>query len=144
MSSDLPPSDRCSVEPTAEQLAVLDGLDPDRPVVMLNLLRFREVADYSGHPDLAPEAPISGAEAYQRYGEAAQRCLGDIGAGVEYLASCAPTFIGPEGERWDLILLVRYPSPAAFRSMITNPDYLAASGHRTAALADSRLVPTVS
>jgi hypothetical protein len=33
------------------------------PIVMLNLLRFRTVADYSGFPDLAPAAPISGAEA---------------------------------------------------------------------------------
>ena len=30
-------------------------------VVMLNLLRFREVADYSAYPDLAPPTPISGA-----------------------------------------------------------------------------------
>ena len=29
------------------------------PVVMLNLLRFRPTADYTGHPDLAPPAPIS-------------------------------------------------------------------------------------
>ena len=30
------------------------------PVAMLNLLRFRDVADYSAHPELAPSAPISG------------------------------------------------------------------------------------
>ena len=37
-----------------------------RPVVMLNLLRFRKVADYSTNPELAPETSISGAEAYDR------------------------------------------------------------------------------
>ncbi len=37
------------------------------PVVMLNLLRFRAVADYSTFPDIAPAAPIGGAEAYDRY-----------------------------------------------------------------------------
>src|ERR1700758_1857293 len=36
-------------------------------IVMLNLLRFREVADYVASPELAPEQPISGAEAYDRY-----------------------------------------------------------------------------
>ena len=36
-------------------------------VVMLNLLRFREIADYSATPNLAPAAPISGAKAFQRY-----------------------------------------------------------------------------
>lgn len=34
---------------------------------MLNLLRFRAAADYSASPELAPETPISGAEAYCRY-----------------------------------------------------------------------------
>ena len=38
-------------------------------VVMLNLLRFRDVADYSATPDLAPPTPITGQEAYQRYVE---------------------------------------------------------------------------
>jgi tetratricopeptide (TPR) repeat protein len=36
-------------------------------VVMLNLLRFRAIADYSAHPELAPDTPISGAEAFARY-----------------------------------------------------------------------------
>ena len=36
-------------------------------VVMLNLLRFREVADYSTCPELAPGQSISGREAFQRY-----------------------------------------------------------------------------
>ena len=34
------------------------------PVVMLNLLRFRDVADYDGQPELSPPQPISGAAAY--------------------------------------------------------------------------------
>ncbi len=37
------------------------------PVVMLNLLKFRDAADYSAHPELAPAMPISGAEAFDRY-----------------------------------------------------------------------------
>lgn len=37
------------------------------PVVMLNLLKFRDFANYSTHPELAPAMPISGAEAFDRY-----------------------------------------------------------------------------
>jgi len=37
------------------------------PVVMLNLLRFRAIADYSASPELAPSLPISGAAAFDRY-----------------------------------------------------------------------------
>ena len=138
----LPPADRRCVEPTAAQLSTLDGLDQDQPIVMLNLLRFRAVADYAEHPDLAPTEPISGADAYQRYGEAVQPHLSEVGASVQYLATCGSTVIGPTDEQWDSIILVRYPNPAAFIGMVTKPAYQALSGHRTAALEDSRLVPT--
>lgn len=33
-------------------------------VTMLNLLRFRDIADHSLHRNLAPETPITGKEAY--------------------------------------------------------------------------------
>ena len=36
-------------------------------IVMLNLLRFRKVADYSATPELAPITAISGAAAFQLY-----------------------------------------------------------------------------
>ncbi|MFC6694683.1 DUF1330 domain-containing protein [Nocardioides daphniae] len=142
METELPPTAHRSVEPTAAQFAALEQLDADRPVVMLNLVRFRDVADYSDHPDLAPDAPISGAEAYKRYGAAAQAALAEIGGSMEHFSTCGPTFIGPAGEQWDGMMTVRYPSPAAFRAMLENPAYLEAAAHRTAALADSRLIPT--
>lgn len=124
------------------QYAALEELDADRPVVMLNLLRFRDVADYSNRPDLAPAEPISGAAAYRRYSAAAQAALEGIGGTLELFRPCGPTFIGPEGEQWDAMLTVRYPSPAAFRAMVNDSTYLEAAAHRTAALADSRLIPT--
>lgn len=142
MSTHLPPTDRCSVEPTAAQMGILEKLDADRPVTMLNLVRFRDVADYSARPDLAPDEPISGAEAYQRYSAAAQAALSEIGGSVEHFRRCGPTFIGPESERWDVMLTVRYPSRTAFQTMLTAPAYAEAAAHRTAALSDSRLIPT--
>jgi hypothetical protein len=50
------------------------------------------------------------------------------------------TLIGPSEESWDDVLLVEYPSRKAFIAMTSNPEYLACTVHRTAALADSRLV----
>lgn len=142
MNTQLRPGDRCRVEPTPEQLGGLADLAADRPVLMLNLVRFRDVADYSARPDLAPTEPVSGAEAFQRYSAAAQASLEGIGGSVEQFRRCAPTFIGPEDEQWDVMLLVKYPTPAAFRTMISDPAYREAAAHRTAALADSRLIPT--
>lgn len=53
---------------TREAGAALMANPPQGPVTMLNLLRFREVADYTDSPELAPDGPISGAEAYALYG----------------------------------------------------------------------------
>ncbi len=57
------------LEPTREAGRAFFGQGIAGPVVMLNLLRFRAVADYSATPALAPEAPISGAAAYGLYVE---------------------------------------------------------------------------
>ncbi|MCB9569516.1 MAG: DUF1330 domain-containing protein [Myxococcales bacterium] len=113
------------------------------PVVMLNLLRFREVADYSEHPTLAPDAPISGAEAYQRYMDHTLPHLRRAGGDVVYVGDGGSALIGPPGERWDLVLLIRHRGVAEFMAFATDEAYLAGAGHRQAALADSRLLPTL-
>ena len=46
-------------------------------------------------------------------------------------------------ERWDVVMLVRHASVAAFLAMAENQEYLAGTGHRLAALEDSRLIPAV-
>jgi uncharacterized protein (DUF1330 family) len=115
----------------------------DGEVVMLNLLRFRDVADYSATPELAPEMPISGAEAYDRYVAHTLPHLRKRGGEIIFLGQGGSWLIGPDGERWDRIMLVRQKSLAAFMAFATDGAYLAGLGHRTAALADSRLLPAV-
>ncbi len=112
-------------------------------VVMLNLLRFRDRADYSGHPELAPVEPVSGSEAYELYIEHTRPFLEAAGGEVLYIGSGGHLLIGPEEARWDLVLLVRHASVKAFLAMATNEDYLAGIGHRTAAVEDSRLLPLI-
>lgn len=113
------------------------------PVVMLNLLRFRAVADYSAHPELAPDEPISGAAAYQRYMDHTYPYLHASGGEVIFYGAGGPFLIGPADERWDAAMLVRQQSLATFLAFSTNAAYLAGLGHRVAALADSRLLPLV-
>jgi hypothetical protein len=113
------------------------------PVVMLNLLRFRTRADYSGSPHLAPPEPIDGATAYQRYIEHTLPLLRKSGGDVLFLGRGGPFLIGPSDERWDSALLVRQRSVADFMAFASDTEYLAGVGHRTAALEDSRLLPLV-
>lgn len=111
------------------------------PVVMLNLLRFREVADYTDAPDLAPDTPISGREAYTRYIAHTLPFLEDAGSEIVFDGEADAFLIGPQDEQWDRALLVRHRSALDFLAFAENEGYLRTAGHRTAALADSRLLP---
>ena len=110
-------------------------------VVMLNLLRFRSVADYSHSPHLATGKPISGAAAYDRYIAHTMPYLLRSGGALLFSGEGGQFLIGPEHERWDRALLVRQSSVDSFMAFATDPAYLAGLGHRTAALEDSRLLP---
>ncbi|MGF6496268.1 uncharacterized protein (DUF1330 family) [Luteibacter sp. 621] len=129
------------LEPTqaAGRAFVMRGVKGN--VVMLNLLRFRDTADYSQHPALAPATPISGAEAFDRYIEHTLPFLRDSGGELLFVGTGGPVLIGPEDERWDLVMLVKQRNVESFLAFANNAAYLAGLGHRTAALEDSRLLP---
>ena len=110
-------------------------------VVMLNLLKFREVADYSNFEELRPANEISGREAYQLYIENTMPILAKAGAKVLFSGSTKGFLIGPEKEKWDTVLLVEHQSVGAFMQFAQDEEYLKGAGHRTAALEDSRLLP---
>lgn len=131
----------CYMEPSqdAGRRFMQSGI-PGR-VIMLNLLRFRDVADYTSYPELAPTAPISGAEAFDRYIRHTLPFLRESGGDVMFLGAGGPFLIGPENERWDLAMLVRQSSLASFLAFASHDAYLVGLGQRTAAVEDSRLLP---
>ncbi len=130
------------IEPKVEQIQTFaSNADDSTPIVMINLLRYREQAAYAA--DSGAEA-CSGREAYQRYSAVALQKVAEVGGRPIWLGACSSTVIGPEAEEWDDAVLVEYPSKKAFLSMVSNPEYLACSFHRTAALVDSRLIATES
>ncbi len=131
------------LEPTMEAGRAFMARGLTGSVVMLNLLRFRAVADYSAAPALAPPAPISGAEAFQRYIDHTRPFLKESGGELLFLGHGGDFLIGPADERWDMAMLVRQSSPQAFVAFASNAAYLAGLGHRLAALEDSRLLPLV-
>lgn len=111
------------------------------PVVMLNLMRFRSVADYSGAPEMAPPSPITGEAAYQLYMDHTQPFLQKSGGEVLFYGKGGPYLIGPSDERWDAAMLVRQSSVSSFLAFASDREYLVGIAHRTAALEDSRLLP---
>jgi uncharacterized protein (DUF1330 family) len=110
-------------------------------VVMLNLLRFRAVANYSASPELAPARPISGEAAYKLYVSHTMPHLERSGGRLLFYGRGGNFLVGPATERWDAAMLVEQSSTVAFMAFASNPEYLAGIVHRTAALEDSRLLP---
>jgi hypothetical protein len=131
------------LEPTQESGREFFTRGISGSVVMLNLMRFRSVADYSANPSLAPTSPISGEAAYRLYMEHTLPFLEASGGEVLFYGKGGPFLVGPNNERWDAAMLVRQSSVASFLAFASNQDYLSGIGHRLAALEDSRLLPLV-
>ena len=131
------------LEPTQESGRAFFTRGISGSVVMLNLLRFRPVADYSATPDLAPASPISGETAYRLYMEHTLPHLKQSGGEVLFFGKGGEFLIGPSDERWDAAMLVRQTNVASFLEFASNQEYLSGIGHRLAALEDSRLLPLI-
>lgn len=131
------------LEPTPDSGRALFLRGITGPVVMLNLMRLRETADYTASPELAPPTPISGEDAFQRYIDHTLPFLHETGGDLVFLGKGGPLFIGPQDERWDIAMLVRQANVDAFVAFASHAPYLKGLGHRTAAVEDSRLLPLV-
>ncbi len=119
------------IQPTREQIKELVSSDHEGPVVMLNLLRFKD----EDRGDTG-----RGRESYGRYGESVRALLERVGGRVLWQGRADSVVIGDHADDWDAVILVEYPSRARFLEMVTRDDYREVSSHRTNALVDSRLI----
>ena len=134
-----------SLHPTSDSIAAFVQNLPDAtPVTMLNLLRFREQSAYKPDAPGAGVAGQTGRQAYAVYSRHVMPLLKGVGGKPVWMGDAHCAVIAPAGESWDEVLLVEYPNKHAFLKMIQSPEYLAIVHHRTAALADSRLIATVA
>jgi uncharacterized protein (DUF1330 family) len=122
------------VNPTKEQFAAFQALPDEGPIHMLNLVRLRERAAYEDNRE------ASGADAYKVYARESGPVFERHGGRQHWIGRFDAMVIGPEDERWDLVFIAEYPNPAAFGAMVRDPAYRQAVQHRTAAVAESRLI----
>lgn len=126
--------------PTREQFKALYGLSGDQPAHMLNLLRFRDHAQYGPTDIELAGAQLSGRDAYQRYSAEAEKTFRSVGGTQLWIGQPLATLIGPTDEPWSLAFVACYPTVQAFIDMVKSEEYQRATRHRSAALADSRLI----
>jgi len=113
----------------------LVGALPDPgPVVMVNLVRFLETArDGDG----------SGWDAYVRYSRLFMPLLKACGGTILWSGDAEGLAFGAlDGTDWDYVVLVQYPSRAAFLKTVTSADYERANVHRENGVADHVIIST--
>ena len=124
-----------SIEPNQGVLSAMAEQNPDEPVYMLNLLKFRDTAATGFGVD-----GMSGREAYQVYGGKFAKLNPRFGGEPLWMGKALRYLIGDLS--WHTVILLRYPIRAQFLYMLADPDYQAIAPIRAAALEDSRLVET--
>lgn len=122
------------INPTKAQFAAFQALPDEGPIHMLNLIRLRERAAYEDGRD------ATGAQAYKAYARESGPIFERVGGRQHWIGRFDAVVIGPESEHWDLAFIAEYPSPTAFQEMLRDPAYREAVKHRTAAVAESRLI----
>ena len=126
------------IDPERDQFDEFKRLPRDKPIMMLNFIRFRDKAAY----DDGREA--TGAEAYATYGREGGPIFRRVGGEIIWRGTPEVMLIGPQDEHWDMVFIARYPTAEAFLEMVTDSDYRLAVRHRQAAVIDSRLLRTTN
>jgi hypothetical protein len=93
----------------------LAALDRQEPVVMVNLMRF--------HPR-SLDGDGSGWDAYLRYSALTVPMIKARGGTLLWTGDAKAVALGPQqGNQWDYLALVYYPTVGAFIDMMTSSDY---------------------
>jgi len=124
------------VYPTRERLETLLANPSDKPIVMLNLLKFRAKAVYED----GRKTDLTGREAYMLYGEQMQKYVTKHGGRFIFSATIDQLVIGEVGDMWDVVALMEYPSAAAFAKIAMSPDVAEFGVHRQAGLEGQLLI----
>ena len=127
------------IDPDRQAWEVFKTLPRDTPIQMLNLIRLRPMADYpADHPDHGQGK--TGLDAYRAYGRTSAAIFARVGGRQVWAGKPQVMVTGPQDEAWDLAFIAEYPSSQAFIEMVRDPDYREVVKHRTAGVADSRLL----
>ncbi|MEL6894193.1 MAG: DUF1330 domain-containing protein [Actinomycetota bacterium] len=121
-----------------DQLAQLTEPGPDGPIYMVNLLKFKERAEY----DDGRQTELSGRDAYALYGAGVAPLVADHGGRVVFSGAVSWLMLGQADDLWDQVAVVEYPNRGALLAMATSDAYQEITVHRTAGLAGQLNIET--
>ena len=118
------------VIPSEEQMKGFVEGDIDSPISMLNLLKFKDQAEYED----GRTTDLTGREAYQIYALAVAKLVENTGGKVLFGAEVSRLMLGEVEELWDTVAIAQYPSRRKMLEMMMSPEYAEISVHRSAGL----------
>lgn len=120
-----------NIVPSREQWKALVSNSHQGSIVIVNFIKLREFAAYQD----GSEPQLSGLEAMMRYSEISQQKVTEVGGEFVTQGVFGGKVIGAEndGELWDGVGIVRYPSVQAFIALFTDAEYRRGHKHRIAA-----------
>ena len=127
------------VNPNADQMAGFMDSSVEGPIAMVNLLKYKEKAEYSDER----ETDLSGAEAYGIYAQGVAKTLAMVGGKMLFFGNVSRLMLGEVEELWDQVAIAQYPSRAAMLEMMQLPEYQAIHMHRDAGLAGQLNIETI-
>ena len=119
------------IYPNKEQIKGFMEPVSEGPICMVNLLKFKEKAEYEDGRD----TDLTGREAYALYEEGVKKLLQEIGGGIGFEGDVERLALGEVEELWDVVGLAVWPSRGAMFEVMQSPDMQAISVHRSAGLA---------
>jgi hypothetical protein len=129
------------VLPTSrERVGEMKAAGPDGPIYMVNLLKFKEHAEYAD----GRESDLSGRDAYQIYGRGVSKLIGEYGGKLEFAGDVTFLALGQVEDLWDEVAIAMYPSRAELFQMSTSAEWREIAVHRAAGLAGQLNIETVS
>jgi hypothetical protein len=118
----------------ARRLATTPAAE-DGPVWMVNLMKYRAVADYAD----GRAAAVSGWEADDRYSPV--ESLAAVGAEVAFVGTVDTQLLGAE-PTWDRVAVVKYPTRRAFIEMQSRPEFADKHAHKDAGMEQTIVIGT--
>jgi uncharacterized protein (DUF1330 family) len=119
------------LRPNEAQMAGFADGASDGPIYMLNLLKYRNKAEYAD----GRESTLTGREAYAVYTQGVRELLKEFGGSLSFKASVERLTIGEVEELWDDVAIAMYPSRAAMLQMMQSDKMQEIGQHRAAGLA---------
>lgn len=123
-----------NIEINQEELQKYMQHPDNQPVVMINLLKFKNET----------EDGVDGTELYKCYKQKAAELLKQVGGKLLWIGNSDQYIIGGDNDKWDEVLLVEYPSRAAFLKMISLPEFEEVQKDRKASLNSTVLIASTT